>query len=171
VNVNIFFLIIISGLLAIFIVFKPINIKEQESKEIPLLELEKFKLTELDTTGLSSIMEGSSGLRYKDRYNIEDLNYTDNSNKLLANIKSNKGVYKGDIINLDGDVVYSREDGLEFKTQKARYNQKTDIVKSLTKYVSHMNGNRATGSFLEYNNALGITKSKNIVTKYKLKER
>ncbi|MCD6173978.1 MAG: LPS export ABC transporter periplasmic protein LptC, partial [Sulfurimonas sp.] len=66
---------------------------------------------------------------------------------------------------------YHREDGLTFKTQKARYNKKTDVIQALTKYVSYMNGNRATGSSIEYNNALGLTKSKNIIANYKLKER
>ena len=145
--------------------------KEQKADEIPLLELEEFKLTELNTKGLSSIMEGSRGFRYSDRYTIVNLDYTDNTNKLLDNIKAKNGLYKGDVIDLNGDVVYFREDGLTFKTQNARYNQKTDVVQALTKYVSHMNGNRAIGSSIVYNNALGITKSKNIVANYKLKER
>ena len=170
-NINIFFLIIIGGLLAIFTLFEPIDIKKQKASEIPILELEKFKLTELSVKGLSSIMEGSHGFRYSDRYSVLDLDYTDNTNELLDNIKAKNGLYKGNVIDLNGDVVYFREDGLTFKTQNGRYNQKTDVVQALTKYVSHMKGNRATGSSIEYNNALGTIKSKNIVANYKLKER
>ena len=170
-NINIFFLLIIGGLVTIFIAFTPIDIKERANKEIPLLELKEFKLTELNSKGLSSTMEGTTGLRYTDRYFITNLDYTDNTEKYLANIKSKDGLYKNDIIDLNGDVVYHREDGLTFKTQKARYNKKTDIVQALTKYMSYMNGNRATGSSIEYNNALGLTKSKNIIANYKLKER
>ncbi len=170
-NINIFFLLLIGGLAMIFVLFKPLDLKARNSGEIPLLELEDFKIIELGKDGLSSIMKGSTGLKYSDRYLINDLDYTDNTNKLIANIKSNHGVYKGEMIYLKGDVVYTRADGLSFRTQKAKYNQKTDIVVAQTKYVSYINEHRATGSWMQYNNALGKIKSKNIFATYKLKER
>ena len=171
VNINIFFVIIISGLFMVLFLFKPLNIKEQKVQEVPLLELEKFKLTELDNKGLLSITEGSKGARYTDKYTIVDLDYTDNTDEFLANIKSNDALYKGDLIKLNGDVLYTREDGFSFQTQKANYNKKTKIAKSETRYVSYMGEHRATGSSIEYDNIRGIIKSKNIVANYKLKER
>ena len=155
----------------IFFLFKPLHIKKQEIANMPLLELENFKLIELDEKGLLSITEGTNGARYTSKYTVTDLDYTDNTNEYLANIRSNNGLYKGDIIKLDGDVVYSREDGLSFQSQKANYNTKTKIAESTAKYVSHMNGNKTTGSYIQYDNINGIIKSKNIVANYKLKER
>ena len=138
---------------------------------MPLLELAKFKLIELDNKGLLTITEGSKGARYSDKYTVTDLDYTDNTNEYLANITSKNALYKGDLIKLDGDVIYSREDGFAFQTQKANYNTKTKIAESKTRYVSHMGEHRATGSSIKYDNVRGIVKSKNIVAKYKLKER
>lgn len=170
-NINIFFLLLISGLSVIFFLFKPLDHIEQKTDEIPMLELKDFKLSELSTKGLMSVTEGSEGIRYKNRYTVSNLDYIDNSREFISHIKSNDGLYKGADLFLNGDVEYEREDGISFKTQKAKYNEKTKIMKSLTKYVSYVGENRATGSYLEYNNETGISKSKNVTINYKLKER
>ena len=155
----------------ILFLFEPIKMKNQQFDEIPLLKLEKFKINELNTQGLSSILEGSIGLKYEDRYLIDTINYTDNENKYLANIKSNSGLYKGNLLELNGDVVYSRADGFSFKSQKVEYNEKTKIVKSPTNYVSFKGKHKVVGSSIVYNSITEITKSKNVIINYKLKER
>lgn len=155
----------------IFFLFKPIEIKQQEINNMPLLELNNFKMTELNNKGLLSISEGFKGFKYDDKYTVSNLNYTDNTKKFLSNIRANNGTYIGNIIKLDGDVVYSREDGFSFQTQNANYNEKTKVARATTDYVSHMNGNEARGSSIQYDTIRGIVKSKNIVAKYKIKER
>ena len=155
----------------ILFMFKPLDFKKQKTHDTPLLEMEEFKIMELDNKGLLSTTEGSKGIRYINRYTIDDLDYTDNTDVYLANIKSNTSLYKGDIIKLNGDVVYTRADGFSFQTQKANYNKKTKIAESKTNYVSQMGENRAVGSSIQYDNIRGIIKSKNVVAKYKLKER
>jgi len=169
-NINLFFIVIISGLFTIFFLFKPLEQTKQKFDEIPMLELKDFKLSELNTKGLTSVTNGIIGIRYSDRYTVTDLDYIDNSRKFISHIQSNDGLYKGNDLFLNGDVEYEREDGISFKTQKAKYNEKTKIMQSLTKYVSYVGENRATGSYLEYNNETGISKSKNVTINYKLKE-
>lgn len=172
VNINIFFIIIIIGLAMIFFLFKPLNIKQQEVGEMALLELTNFQLKELDENGLLTITEGSKGKRYtNDRYTVDNLDYTDNTDEYLSNIRSKHGLYKGDTIKLNGDVVYSREDGFSFQSQKANYDKKTKIAESTAKYISHMGDNKATGSYIQYDSIKGIVKSKNVVINYKIKER
>jgi hypothetical protein len=151
--------------------FKPINIKEQEYTEIPLLKLEKFKISELNNKGLLSILKGSVGLRYSDRYSIQNIDYTDNEDKFLTNIKSRNGIYKDDNIKLEKDVVYSRADGFSFKTQKANYNQSTKVVNSPTDFVSIKDKHKVIGSSIIYDSVSETTKAKNVIINYKLKER
>ena len=170
-NINVFFGIIIGSLLAIFFFFEPLNIKKQDFGEIPVFELENFKLIELDQKGLSTIMDGTKGIRYTNRYIVYNIDYTDNSKKYLANMNANKGLYKGNIINLDGNITYNREDGISFITQKAVYNKKTNIVRSPISYVAYLGKNQVTGSSIEYNNVLDTVKSKKVTVTYKLKER
>lgn len=155
----------------IFFFFQPREHIEKEAIEIPSLELNNFKLSELDRSGLTSITSGDVGKKYTNRYSVKNLNYTDNSSKYISNIKANDALYKGFILNLRGDIKYFREDGLTFRTQKASYNKQTSVITSHTKYQSQLNESSAEGSYFEYNNAHGITKSKNVTVNYNLKER
>jgi len=171
VNINIFFTAIIAGLIAILFLFKPIQLKKQDFGEIALLKLEKFTITELSDQGLSSVLRGTTGTRYKNRYVINNLDYIDNEDKFTVNLKAKVGNYKNNILDLTGDVEYIRADGLSFASQRAIYNEKSKIVKSPVKYTSRMNNHIAKGSSIEYNSISKITKSKNITINYKLKER
>jgi len=108
----------------IFFLFKPLNIKEQNFTDIPLFELETFILYELNTQGLATLMIGTEGIRYANRYQIKDIDYTDNSKQYIANMKAKHSIYQDEIVHLNGDVVYSREDGLVFTTQEIEYNKK-----------------------------------------------
>ena len=115
----------------IFFLFIPLDQVKKKFDEIPMLELKDFKLSELSTKGLMSVTDGSVGIRYSDRYTVTDLDYIDNSRKFISHIKANDGIYKGDDLFLNGAVEYEREDGISFKTQKAKNNEKTKIRQSL----------------------------------------
>jgi len=150
--------------------FKPMDIKIQHFKDVPLFELSDFTMYELDPEGLKTIMLGSTGTRYADRYTVKDMDYTDNSKKYIANMLSDFGVYKNEIVRLTGHVVYVREDGLTFKTEKATYKKKTADVISNTKYIAYLNDNIVIGDYLKYNNISKKIYSKNVIAKYQLKE-
>lgn len=170
-NISIFFAGIIGGLMTILFLFEPLDIQKQNFNEIPVFELKSFTLIELNEKGLTTIMNGSQGVRYTDRYIVYDIDYTDNSKKYLANMKADQGLYKGSIIDLDGNIKYKREDKISFSTQKAIYDKQTSIVLSSTPYVANLHTHKITGSYIEYNNILDTIKSKNITVNYKLKER
>ena len=172
-NINIFFISISAVLLMIFIGFKPLDIKQQEFIDVPLFQLKMFTLHELDKNGLITLMKGSAATRYSDRYRVANINYTDNSKKYIANMSADDGLYrdKDDTLDLKGNVLYNREDGLIFETDEATYNKKTSIAKTDKNYVLYRYSSRVTGTSLEYDNRLNRVKSKNIVAKYQLKER
>lgn len=169
-NINYLLSLILIALAMIYIVFEPMKIKKLDSKEVPLFSLGKFTLYELDKFGLTTLMKGSSASRYSNRYNVEDIDYTDNSNEFRSNMKSNKGLYKADVVYLDGNVYFTRVDGLKYFSQKAVYNKKTDIVYSKVDYVANMNKNIVYGDNIEYNNRLERMKSNNVYAVYKIKE-
>ncbi|MCD6191295.1 MAG: LPS export ABC transporter periplasmic protein LptC [Sulfurimonas sp.] len=170
-NINIFFAIIFSALMAIFFLFKPMNIKKQEFVDVPLFELTSFTLHELNTQGLQTMMRGNKAVRYADRYSVVDIDYTDNSKEYIANMRAKHGLYKDEIIELEDDVVYSREDGLTFETSKVHYNKKTSIAIADADYVSYRDKNIVNGSFVKYNNSLNRVESKNVTAIYQLKAR
>lgn len=155
----------------VFFVFKPLDIKEQSFNDVPLFEVSSFTIYEINTFGLDSILLGTKGTRYVDRYDIENVNFTDNTKKYIANIKANNGIYKNDIITLIEDVLYNREDGLSFSSDEAIYDKKSSIVQTHHKYIAYQGKNRLTGTSLVYNNLTNKIKSKNITIIYQLKEK
>jgi len=155
----------------IFVLFQPMKIKQQEFGDIPIFELNFFTLHELDRAGLQTLMTGDDAIRYEDRYTVSNINYTDNSEEYIANMKAKRGLYKDNIVNLEEDVVYAREDGLTFKTNKASYNKDTSIAITESDYTSYMGDNVVNGSFVKYNNSLNRVNSKNVTATYQLKER
>ena len=147
------------------------NIKKQKFVDIPIFELTSFTLYELNTLGLETIMKGDSAIRYENRYTVSNIDYTDNSKNYRANMKAKKGLYKDEVIELNEDVVYSREDGFTFKTNKAVYDKKTTIAVANTDFVSYRGDNSVQGSFVKYNNSLNRVESKNVTAIYKLEAR
>lgn len=169
-NINLFFVIISIALTMIFTLFKPLDIKTQNFAETPLLEASSFTLYELNTVGVTTIMKGNNALRYADRYLVQNIDYTDNSKKYKANMLADNGIYKDNIVNLSGNIVYNREDGLVFKTQKADYNKISKIATSTTDYIAFMGKSNMNGSFLKYDNINNTMESKNVNIIYQLKE-
>jgi len=171
ININIVLGFISTILAMIFFLFKPLHIKEQSFEDIPLFELSMFTIYEINTMSLDSILIGTDGARYKDRYKIHNLNYTDNTKKYIANIKANDSIYKDDIMTMYGDVDYNREDGLSFLSDEAIYNKHNGIMKTNKHYVAYRGDNKIIGSSLTYNNLKNRIKSKNITAIYQLSEK
>lgn len=147
------------------------NIKKQKFEDVPLFEMTSFTLHELNRVGLQTVMTGNSAIRYEDRYSVVDIDYTDNSREYIANMRAGHGLYRDEVIELEDDVVYSREDGFTFETSKVIYDKKTTIAIADTDYVSYQGKNIVNGSFVKYNNSLNRVESKNVTATYQLKAR
>jgi lipopolysaccharide assembly outer membrane protein LptD (OstA) len=154
----------------IYLLFQPLEVKEQKFIDVPLFELKTFTMYELDKVGLRTILLGSGSKRFSDRYTVSDIDYTDNSAHYIANMKADNGVYKGDDVTLDGNVSYAREDGLTLTSQKAQYNKKTSIATVDTDYVAYRGKNVVKGSSIEYNSLTNKLTSTDVKVTYQLKE-
>lgn len=170
-NINYFFVAASACLFMILFLFKPLEIKEQSFVDVPLFSISSFTMYEFDTKGLITLMNGDKATRYKDRYAVEKIDYTDSSKKYRANMKSDSGIYKDEIVYLDGNILYAREDGLTFETQKATYNKKTSLAVAEGSFVLYQDKNRVEGKALKYNSSSEKIESKNVTAKYNLKER
>jgi len=157
--------------MAIFFLFKPMEIKKQKFIDVPLFELTSFTLHELNRVGLQTVMTGDSAVRYADRYSVKNIDYTDNSKEYIANMRAEQGLYKDEIVELEDNVVYSREDGFTFQTSKIVYDKNTTIAVADADYISYRDKNIVKGSFVKYNNALNRVESKNVTATYQLKAR
>lgn len=172
-NINIFFIAISFGLMMIFIGFKPLDIKQRKFVDVPLFELETFTLHELSQKGLITLMKGSRATRYSNRYKVDNIDYTDNSKQFIANMRADNGLYRDmqDIVDLKGNVIYNREDGLIFESDEATYNKKSAIAHTNKDYVMYRDDNIVVGTSVVYDNRLNRVRSKNVVAKYQIQER
>lgn len=155
----------------IFFFFKPLHIKKKDYHNVPLFNVSKFSMYELDSYGLLTLMTGNRSLKYADRYTVEGIDFTDNSKDFIANMKADHGLYKDDIVTLNGNVAYYREDGLAFESPTLVYNRKSSIATTKDPYIAYMGTNSMRGSSLEYNVNDNKIKSKNVEIKYKLGEK
>lgn len=170
-NINYFFVFFSVILAAILFLFKPAEIAQRVSSEVPLFTISAFTMHEIDKEGLTTFMNGDKATKYANRYVVEQMDYTDNSKEYIANMKSDNGIYKNEIVYLDGNIVYVREDGLTFKTDKATYNKKTTVAKADGEYILYRGDNTVKGRGLVYNGSLETIKSKNVNATYQLQER
>lgn len=171
-NINIYFIFIAVGLLAIYVFFSPMKITINQNKNIPQLQLSNFTIYDLNVKGLKSIFKGTKGFRYINRYLVDDVNYTDNTGKYLVNITSKYGKFQQPLIRLTKNVIYKRGDGLIFKTQEGKYNQLTGIFTTNGKYVSYnKNNDKMTGYKLFYNSKTNDMTSNKIIAQYQLNEK
>ena len=152
----------------IFLFFKPLKLKEQHFVNVPQLELKDFTMYEFTPFGLQTYMIGLSGTKYDDRFIVKDIDYTDKSPKYIANMQAQKGIYKNDIVTLEGNVTYSRDNGFYFFTQKLVYNKKTSQAVSNVGYTANIGKNIVKGSYIKYSNKLNKVYSKNIDAIYQL---
>lgn len=170
-SINYFFSSILLVLLMIFFLFKPLEIKQQKLQDVPLFNISTFTMHELDKSGTLTLMHGKEAAKYLDRYTIEKIDFTDNSKKYVANMRSNSGIYKNGIVYLEGDIVYLGKDGLTFKTQKASYDTKGAIATVDGNFLLYRGSNIVNGENLKYNHSLERVESGNVTAKYQLQER
>jgi lipopolysaccharide export system protein LptC len=146
------------------------KLQEFDTKEIAQLELSNFSVYDLDTNGLKSVFHGVKGYKYKDRYEVSDINYTDNTREYIAHLQSDFGRYKDKIVDLNGSVVYKRADGLTFLTEIASYNQETGVFQAPNAYTFYRNDDKITGTKLVFNSKENHMLSKQISATYQIQD-
>jgi LPS export ABC transporter protein LptC len=172
-NINIFFVSILAGLAMIYLFFEPMKIAELNHKEIPQLELTKFRVYELNEKGLNSLFIGEKGYRFvnesADRYEVYDINYTDYVRENIAHISSSYGTYKEHLVTLDGNVNYTRSDGITFKSDHATYDQNKAVFRTPGKYFFNKNNDKITGTKLFFDSNASHVTSQKISAVYQIK--
>jgi len=169
-NINYFLSLVSISLISIYFLFKPMDIKQVDNKEVPLFSIDKFTLHELDEDGLITLMYGTKAKRYSNRYDVSNIDYTDNSKEFTSNMKANHGLYKENIVYLDGDVEFDRKDGLRYFSQKAVYNKKTEVASTNVDFNATMGLSKLYGTSIVINNNKNTIKSKDIYAIYNFKE-
>ena len=169
-NINYFLSLIVICLSMIYFLFEPMKLKKVEFNEVAQFSLFSFTLYELNRMGLITLMNGSEAVRYKDRYIVKDIDYNDNTEEYITNMKAKKGSYKNEIVYLYGDVKFERGDGINFFSQEVVYNKTTDTATSEVDFISYMNLNQIQGSKIKFDNKNNIIEAKDVYAIYDMQE-
>ena len=170
-TVNTFFIAVALILLSILFFFRPMSVKSEEKTEVAQIDLVNFTTYELDQNGLKNVMSGSHGWRYTNRYEIFDVNFTDNTKQYIQKMAADFGRYQNSVIDLVGNVHYRREDGLAFVSNEATYDQNRSTASTKGEFKIVHNNDWVEGKALVYNSEAGTVNAKEIEAHYLIREK
>ena len=150
-SINFFFILLLSLLIGMFGYFKPALLMDERKEEVPKFELESFIVYEISAAGIDRFFEGNYGRRFENRYEVSSAKFSNNSKNLFESINANKALYKDDVISLEGNVHYVREDGLQFRSAEGTYDTTNSLVSTRGSFVITQNSNRVSGTQLQLN--------------------
>lgn len=167
-SINLFFIFIFAMLVGMFQYFQPHTQQEEQKKEIPQFELDQFVIYEISSSKINRFFEGSHGIRFSDRYVVENAKFSNNERELFESIRSDHALYKDDIVTLNDNVVYKRADGLAFRSNEGKYDQKNGHVSTQGTFVITKESNSIRGEHLHYNLNLDTVSANRIQGIYQL---
>jgi hypothetical protein len=168
-TINIFFLLILGFLLGMYTYFSPDYNAKYNNVEIPKIELHDFTLYEISHRGIDHVLEGKEGKKYEEYYEVTSAKFSDNTATLFQTIRSDNAEYRNDVIDLDGDMHYVREDGLEFHAASGSYDSKSSLVKVPGSFIITQNANRIDGENMLYHTEQESVSANRIQASYQLK--
>jgi hypothetical protein len=167
-SANSFYLLLFLFLGSIYIFYKPVDIKKYDNSDLALLELQDFKLYDISTKGLSMMLQGAYGKRYGDRYEINDVNYTNNAVNDYRHMSASLASYKEKMLYLNGNVIYRQGDAFTFSSDEAQYDEVTKSAYTTGKFNLQSSEGFFNGYGLEYNSLTQNIRAKNILATYHL---
>ncbi len=144
------------------------DIKSYDNNDTAMLELKEFKLFDIGSNGLNMMLQGESGKRFSDRYEINDLNYSNLSTKKSQAMSASLARYKDNILYLDNNVIYQQGENFIFKSNEAIYNEKNNKASTSGKFELKSADGLFGGAALEYNSETQNVKAKSITAIYHL---
>ena len=111
------------------------------------LEFTDTTLIEVDTGDMKSRAYLTYGIRDRGILTLENLVYLSDN---IESLSANNGIYYGDKLYLDGDVILHEKGGYKYQTQHAIYDQKTEILNITAPFIGVKGLNMIQGETLEY---------------------
>ncbi|WP_295053647.1 LPS export ABC transporter periplasmic protein LptC [Sulfuricurvum sp.] len=168
-SINLFFVLILGLLIGMYGYFSPDDRAAQDNREIPKIELTDFTLYEISHKRIDHILEGKEGKKFDEYYVITSAKFSDNTKNLFQTIRSDNADYRNNIIKVDGNVHYVREDGLEFRSHEGTYDSKASLIRTKGAFVITQNANHVEGTALNYNTEHDTVSADHVRGSYQLK--
>ncbi len=96
---------------------------------------------------------------------------TDSTGKQRNNLQADFGIYNNkDLITLEGNVRYYREDGLKFKSDVAVIHQANETIRVVGPFTMDKDADNVVGTDLFYDSKSGLSTAKDVTGFYTLTE-
>ncbi|HEY9128475.1 MAG TPA: hypothetical protein VIN02_01430 [Sulfurovum sp.] len=115
------------------------------------LEFTDTTLIEVDTKDMQSRAYIKHGIRDRGILTLADIVYMSDN---IESLSANNGVFYGNKLYLDGDVILQEKGGYRYKTEHAIYDQKTEILSITSPFTGVKGLNMIQGESLEYDTRL-----------------
>lgn len=166
-----FYLMIGAALVGIFLYFKPLKVDIAEADELPQIELTNFRVHDVTTEGVKTVLAGKNVRRFDLRYVVSDINLTDRGGSHIENMQARRGIYEAPMVFLEDKVRYARDDGVVFTTSKAEYNQTSGLIRTFGRFTLNREQDTLTGYDLLYGTRSGDIAASRIKGDYRMKEK
>ncbi len=143
-------------------------IKLYYTNDTALLEFKKFKLYDLGSGGLNMMLQGDSGERFSNRYEISNINYTNKSVEKPQSMQASEALYKDNMLYLNDDVMYRQGESFTFRSDEALYDEKAKTAYTSGKFELKSSDGVFRGTALEYNSETQNVNAKAITATYHL---
>jgi len=168
ITINTFFVLISLLLVAIFFLFKPMNIETYDNNDTAMLELKGFQLYDIGSEGLRMMLQGSFGKRYENRYEVYDINYTSYIDHEQQNMAAQAAVYKDNILYLSGNVQYRKGADFMFKSDEAQYDENRHTATTTDAFELYNSEGMFHGRELLYNSKANTIRAEQVSAQYYL---
>lgn len=167
-NINFLFITIFIILIIIFILYRPLHSKQDISDEVAQLELQIFKMYELNQSSSKLVATAQYAYKYSDRYEMFDMHIDEKSNGSVNRIEAGFALYKGDFLHLESGVQFLSDDDLEFRAEEVDYNQSTATIIVNSDFKAREAKSHFEGTQLHYNLETKKLFAKNVKAFYNL---
>ena len=138
-------------------------INHKSSKDSPNIEMIEMINYSITKDGISHIVKSSKVLRFVDRDEFYNIDVTRKSKKtFLENLRAKSGTLVKDDLKFVGNVHYRNSDNVQFKSQEANYNLKTEVFKTNVNFTLEESRSVTKGTSMVYRTKEGKIYANNI---------
>jgi len=119
----------------------------EKSENTRELAFEDTRLIEVDTQRILGLAHSRYGEYEKKRLRLYEIVYHTDAVNLL---RAQQATYRGDDLELEGNVTLNQKEGFDYKAQRARYDKKSQVLTIDSPFEAHLNKNIITGTDLVY---------------------
>jgi LPS export ABC transporter protein LptC len=126
-------------------VLSPAGRSGAQEETLPEVELDDYKIYDVDIEGVKQTLFAKEGRHYADR---EEFTYPAAivvQDGVWSKMSANEGVYMEDTLSLSGDVLFDDMLGRRLKTESAEYNKKSGIFKGAEGFQAAVAEGRING--------------------------